>query len=90
MELANSADEEASQRRFFYLYNENFTETYLEEERDPQVKELLAGKGLDDKLRVKMSLVLIFYLKRLQGLTDPKAFLLTTDAVSKKRYLELL
>jgi hypothetical protein len=88
LEMANSADEEAAQRRFFYLYNENFVETYLDEERDPKVKELLAGKGLDDKLRVKMSLVLSYYLRHLEGF-EPKSFLLTTDAASKKRYIDL-
>lgn len=35
MEMAHSTDEEASGRAFYYLYNENFAETYLDEARDP-------------------------------------------------------
>ena len=87
MEIASGVDEEASGRLFYYLYNENFTETFMDEDRDELIKELLQGKGLDDKLRVKIALVLSFYLKHFHGLTKGiKVSLLTTDSMSKRIY----
>ena len=46
--------------------------------------------GLDDKLRVKMALVLSYYMKHFKGLADGRIHLLTADSASKKLYHEIL
>ena len=84
-------DEEAVGRRFHYMYNENFVETYLDEERDKLALKVLEGRGLDDKLRVKCALVLSFYLKHFLGMTkENKVLLITSDSASKRAYLDIL
>lgn len=84
-------DDEANSRKFHYMYNENFVETYLDEERDALAKEVLSGRGLDDKLRVKCALVLSFYLKHFMGMTkENKVLLITSDSASKRCYLDII
>ncbi len=66
------------------MYNENFKETYLKEAA-------LEGKGLDYKLKRKISKCLQWYYEHLQGLTDSnKVFLLTDSQKSKKEYADIL
>ena len=79
-------------RQFYYFYNENFQATYLDEQSEAARAEL-TGKGLDDKLRYKVALVLKYYLHHLEGLSeseDVPVFILTDSQQSKRAYLEVL
>lgn len=64
-------------RNFYYLYNENFAETLVDEE-DPETKKELRGRGLDFKLQLKVLKAFQFYSEHLRGLTEgEKVYLLT-------------
>lgn len=89
--LRNTMDGQEG-RYFHYFYNENCQETYLDEGSAAARLEL-TGKGLDDKLRYKVALVLKFYLRRLEGLAETEedsVFILTDSQQSKRAYLDVL
>lgn len=71
----------------YYHYNENFKETFVDDQ-DPKLK----NKGLDFKLKYKVSKVFEFYFKHFQGLTNDenKIHILTSNANTKKAYSEIL
>jgi len=89
--LRNTMDGQEG-RQFYYFYNENFQDTHLDED-DAGVRKELSGKGLDDKLRYKVGLILKYYLSHLQGLAeseDDDVFILTDSQQSKRAYLDVL
>lgn len=89
--LRNTIDGQEG-RYFHYFYNENCQETYLDESSEVARAEL-TGKGLDDKLRYKVALVLRFYMRHLEGLGEnpgESVFILTDSQQSKKAYLDVL
>lgn len=50
----------------------------------------LKGKGLDEKLRYKISLIFKYYYLHFKGLTDEnKVYLITDNHQSKKEYIEI-
>ncbi len=52
--------------------------------------EELKGKGLDEKLRYKISLIFKYYYLHFKGLTDEnKVYLITDNHQSKKAYIEI-
>lgn len=89
--LRNTMDAQEG-RCFYYFYNENFQETHLDEE-SAVAKMALAGKGLDDKIRYKVALVLKYYLQHLEGLLESgeeSVFILTDCHQSKRAYQDIL
>ena len=79
-------------RCFYYFYNENFQETHLDEQ-SAAARKILAGKGLDDKIRYKVALVLKYYLQHLEGLLsndEESVFILTDCHQSKRAYQDIL
>lgn len=73
-------------RRFYYFYNENFTETAIKDEL-----KLFAGLGLDGRLTRKVLKVFDWYSEHMAGMTEgKKVYLLTSDSTSKAAYQKLL
>ena len=63
------------------------------DEEGEEARQALTGKGLDDKLRYKVALVLKFYLRHLEELAESledNVFILTDSQQSKRAYLEVL
>ena len=59
-------------RNFYYFYNENCQETHLDE-NDVSVRTALSGKGLDDKIRFKVALILKYYMEHLAGIAEDES-----------------
>ena len=77
---------EFEDRRFYYFYNENCSET-----SSKAMERQLSGMGLDAKLTNKVFQVFLWYQKHFHGLTDDnKIYLLTSNASSKRAYETLL
>ena len=77
---------EFEDRRFYYFYNENHSETASKE-----LEKKLAGMGLDAKLTNRVFQVFLWYQKLFSGLTDGnKIYLITSNAATKKSYDTLL
>lgn len=75
--------QEKEDRRFYYFYNENSSET------DTPAAQL-QGLGLDAKLTRKVFAVFNWYYNHLRGLTDRnKVFLLTSNGQTKAAYTSL-
>ena len=74
-------------RRFYYFYNENFTETAINDE-----PKAFAGLGLDARLTRKVLKVFTWYSEHFAQMTAPakKVYLLTSDAAGKETYRKLL
>ena len=87
--LRNTLEQDS--RQFYYFYNENFRDTFVDE-KNPKVKKILHGKGLDWKLQYKVSKVFEWYFMHLQGLTteENSVYLLTDNAQTKSVYTSLL
>ena len=79
---------EQENRRFFYFYNENFKDTYVDEDQ-------LAGKGLDTKQSMKVYQAYEWYASHFTGLADavgrktPVVYLLTSNTEAKQLYQKL-
>ena len=88
--LRNTMDAQEG-RCFYYFYNENFQETHLDE-GSAVVKKELDGKGLDDKIRYKVALVLKYYIEHLANLLKDanSVFILTDSQESKRAYQDIL
>lgn len=73
-------------RRFYYFYNDNFTQTAIQDE-----SKYFAGLGLDARLQRKMIKTFVWYTDHFAGLTATnKVYLLTSDAQTKAAYQKLL
>jgi hypothetical protein len=79
---------EQDNRRFFYFYNENFRETYVDDKS-------LIGKGLDSKLQAKVFKAFEWYSDHFSGLAEatdkadePIVYLLTSNPEAKAQYNE--
>lgn len=73
------------------MYNENFDETFVDDQNDPETKAVLEGKGLDWKLHYKMTKVFDYYIKHFQGMTNEEhcVYLLTDCSQTKHIYKQL-
>ena len=71
----------------YYHYNENFKETFVDD-NDSRLK----NKGLDYKLKFKISKVFEFYFKHFQGSTvqENSIYILTSNSQTKKAYFDIL
>lgn len=65
---------EQEQRKIYYFYNENFTQTFIKNDNQSQ------GKGLDHKLKRKIAQVFSWYYSHLSGLTAGNKVFLLTDS----------
>ncbi|CDW74058.1 exosome complex exonuclease rrp44 [Stylonychia lemnae] len=80
--LKNLTEQES--RQIYYFYNENFAETFVQES-------LIQGKGLDQKIKTKVSQVYQWYCDHLSGITEGhQIFLLTENFKSKQEYIKMM
>lgn len=69
---------EQDARLIYYFYNDNFAETFLEDEK-------LRGKGMDLKLKSKIAKVFQWYCEHLQGIARENSVVLLTDSARSKQ-----